>query len=163
MEKSIREENGLVVKRSEADEVLVAKRREVISNVKKGKRKVTSSSSAADTSCLEVSSISSSFSSNSEESDKEGSSGQHSKPPLKKRRRKDGRRTSDSNGSDLESSSRQYHGEWMKLLTRRPRGGETLDAWLNEVMVLSERMSSNPVLRSQVEDLHASIDNESPI
>lgn len=160
MEQKIREENGLVNIRSEADEDM-AKRREVIAREKKGR--VTSCSSS-------TSSVSSSSSLSSTSGGSEDDGDHHAvrrSMPLKKRRKLNQTTATDASAGGQDdaspsSDSREYHKQWMKLLARRPRQGESLDGWINEVMSLSEYMLSNPGLRAEVEDLHAATEASHP-
>jgi hypothetical protein len=152
LEQSIREENGLVM-RSEADEDL-AKRRETV--LREKRERVTSWCAS---SCCTSSSVASSIYILSEDTD-ESDDGRSSSSKKRVKRQKTGtkkREKEETNGDaaadGLETYSRNYHEQWMKLLAERPRQGD-MNEWLDKVLALSEKMSSNPPLRAQVEYLH---------
>jgi hypothetical protein len=155
LEQSIREENGLIGVRSEADENL-AKRRETLLREKRGRVVTTSCSSSCSGSGIS-SSVASSISSEDDISIENGRSKrrQRTNAVAATKRQKRETNAAAAVAEELETFSRNYHEEWMKLLAERPRRQDEagLEEWLGKVVTLSSgKMSSDPpLLRAQVE------------
>jgi len=161
LEQSIREENGLVGVRSEADEDL-AKRREMLLREKRGRVVTTSCSSSSCRSASTASSISEDDSVESSSAGKKRCRVNDNESATKAHKKRQKRETNAAAAAnELESYSRDFHEKWMKLLEERPRRQDEarLERWIDRVVALSEKMSTNPPLRAQVEYLH---DTESP-